>query len=313
MVGLLLQVKKGILWRILPIDNDDMNIEAATGIEWGEVLPVMLEVGLSYSVMTSGVNSYEIQRTGWDSIKATIETHRKLQINTVRRFKGDNQHFFAIGKTLYQSPIDQQKAVESGELSDVVKGVTRLLRRRVSEIALQMLDEKWFYTTFRRRKRKVLPHGLTEEVGADFVRFSSVRSRRHPVKVMFLGVIACPHPEKEFDGKLHMERVSRLKTLARMSRQKSFSDDVLINEELKAGGWREYHTDGMTFEDLLADVIIASYCLEADVAERLDFTYRVGTAIKSTQMHLVVADHALKGPDGGNVALTINDVELFVK
>jgi len=68
------------------------------------------------------------------------------------------------------------------------------------------LDEKWFYTTNRRRKVKRLPRGEDEEEGVDFIPQPKVRSRRFPVKAMFMGVVGRPIPEKQFDGKIHMER-----------------------------------------------------------------------------------------------------------
>ena len=49
------------------------------------------------------------------------------------------------------------------------------------------LDEKWFYTSSRRRRRKILPLGPNEQEGADFLPAPKVRSRRHPIKIIIRG------------------------------------------------------------------------------------------------------------------------------
>ena len=71
------------------------------------------------------------------------------------------------------------------------------------------IDKKWFYTTNRRRKLKKLPLGEGEEDGEDMLVRPKMRSRRFPVKSMFMGVVARPRPDKNFDGKVFLERVSK--------------------------------------------------------------------------------------------------------
>ena len=62
--------------------------------------------------------------------------------------------------------------------------------------AVTYLDEKWFYTTNRRRRMKKLPKGNDEEEGIDFVPQPKVRSRRFPVNSMFMTVVGRPVKEK---------------------------------------------------------------------------------------------------------------------
>ena len=62
------------------------------------------------------------------------------------------------------------------------------------------LDEKWFYVTNRRRKIKKLPLAEGEVPGSEFIPAPKMRSRRFPVKLMFMGVVANPCPDKGFDG-----------------------------------------------------------------------------------------------------------------
>lgn len=80
------------------------------------------------------------------------------------------------------------------------------------------LDEKWFYTTNCRQRLKILPTTDDENGRVRPPRRPRIRSRRYPVKVMYLGVVACPQPDHTFDGRVLLERVSRRKRLARASR-----------------------------------------------------------------------------------------------
>ena len=76
------------------------------------------------------------------------------------------------------------------------------------EAPVTYLDEKWFYTTNRRRRIKRLPVGEGEEEGADTLPQPKVLSRRFPVKAMFMGVVGRPVPSKAFDGRIHLERLT---------------------------------------------------------------------------------------------------------
>ena len=71
--------------------------------------------------------------------------------------------------------------------------------------AVPYLDEKWFYTTNHRRRMKKLPKGNDEEEGIDFVPQPKVRSRRFPVKSIFMAVVGRPVKEKKIDGRIHLE------------------------------------------------------------------------------------------------------------
>jgi len=97
------------------------------------------------------------------------------------------------------------------------------------------LDEKWFCTANRRRKVKELPMADCEQTAPDVIDLPKIRSRRHPVKVMFLGVVACPADEHEFDGRVFLKRVSEVEEQKRMSRNKNFSVDLQLNEASSRG------------------------------------------------------------------------------
>merc|ERR1712238_585958 len=87
------------------------------------------------------------------------------------------------------------------------------------------LDEKWFYITSRRKKIKQLPLADGEK-GNDFTPSPKMRSRRYPVKCMFLGCVANPSPQHGFDGRIHLERISKQKPTGQMTHHSRFSEDV---------------------------------------------------------------------------------------
>ena len=51
------------------------------------------------------------------------------------------------------------------------------------------IDEKWFYVTNHRRKVKRLPLGPHEKEGDNSIELPKTRSRRFPIKSMFMGVV----------------------------------------------------------------------------------------------------------------------------
>ena len=75
------------------------------------------------------------------------------------------------------------------------------------------LDEKWFYTTSRRRTYKYLPQADFENYGVDAVHVRKVISRCHPAKCMFIGAVTKPIEQHNFDGKIYIKCISIHKTL----------------------------------------------------------------------------------------------------
>ena len=112
------------------------------------------------------------------------------------------------------------------------------------------LDEKWFYTTNRRRQIKILPKTEDEAEGIDFIAQPKVRSRRFPVKAMFMGVVGRPDECKKFDGRIHLERISKRVEVKKLTSHQSFCDDVMINMQIKQGDWRNLHSVGATVDEM---------------------------------------------------------------
>ena len=175
----------------------------------------------TFSEITKEMNSKSAVAS---DIRPTLSLHR---IQVFNWFHSKN------GKELspVEKPLDTPTHVQAR-----IKWVRKhydLLIQDNSPVAF--LDEKWFYTTNRRNKLKYLPLQPGEAPGADKLYRSKMRCRRHPVKSMFLGVVARPRPDLNFDGKIHIERVCKTRPLTRMCTHTSFSNDICINLMLKKG------------------------------------------------------------------------------
>ena len=115
------------------------------------------------------------------------------------------------------------------------------------------LDEKWFYTIGRQRRLKHLPRGPHEPEGVDRVKLPRALSRRFPIKVMFMGIVAKPLHEIGFDGGIFLKRITERKVWKKTSYNQNFSDNAIINSEIigKIGVWREIiHDNTLTFSVL---------------------------------------------------------------
>ena len=148
------------------------------------------------------------------------------------------------------------------------------------------LDEKWFYTTSRRRRIKHLPKGQHEEVEPTYV-LPKIRSRRYPVKVMFLGVVACPNRDHNFDGRVFLKRVSKVEIVQRISRNQQFSENVYLNDAIKRGAWRELLIDILRVDEAL-NLIAGYYDLDEFVSERLELSYHTYTGNGAAEKKRVV-------------------------
>ena len=190
------------------------------------------------------------------------------------------------------------------------------------DMPVTYLDEKWFYVTNRRRKIKRLPLGDGEAPGIDFVPSPKMRSRRFPVKSMFMGVVAKPQPDRGFSGRIHLERISEDVTVARRTTHQRFSDDRLVNQQLKNGEWRKLVPDNSDMTSLeLAHLIGEVYELENAVVDRLEFAYEtfVGdggntkTVYFNEHQPIVGVCRHHKDPAVQPQALEIEDVRMKVR
>ena len=135
------------------------------------------------------------------------------------------------------------------------------------------LDEKWFYTTSRRKKEKHLPAAEFESLDETFQTSRKVKNRRHPCKVMYLGVVG-PPIENKTDGRIFLQRVSETKIAKKSSFNMNFSPYYKENNRLKMGEWRKLLSDGtITVENFLSN-ICRLYKIEPMVGKDLCLVYK---------------------------------------
>ena len=92
---------------------------------------------------------------------------------------------------------------------------------------------------------------------------------------MFLGVVAPPDVENEFDGKIMIERVSKQKETRYNQHHQSFHDEYMVNNSLKKGEWRDlYNTLLHDSIDLLIQKIAFEYELEESIVPNLKLSYK---------------------------------------
>ena len=133
------------------------------------------------------------------------------------------------------------------------------------------IDEKWFYKVIIRRTLKILPKGEEEEIGSDTYTKPKMLSRRFPVKTMIMGVVGRPIPHRNFDGRIHLERISKTKYLSTCTANRDFSHDIGVNEALKTGEWRSIISGNDRKIGDIAVILTEAYGLEEYVSDQLKF------------------------------------------
>ena len=93
---------------------------------------------------------------------------------------------------------------------------------------------------------------------------------------MFLGVVAQPKPEHDFDGKIFLEQVARMEAYKQTTHNQNFTDDASVNGIIKNGEWMEAVNGECSLGDL-QDMITSNYSLDADIRERLVLRYYVSS------------------------------------
>ncbi len=102
--------------------------------------------------------------------------------------------------------------------------------RRQSWDAWVDVDEKWFYTIVRRRKK--VPAGQAAPM-------HKTQSKRFIGKTMFLAAVARPRPELNFDGCVGIWRFCETTTAKRSSKNRPKGAAVIENVEVTASKFRE--------------------------------------------------------------------------
>ena len=162
------------------------------------------------------------------------------------------------------------------------------------QAAVASIDEKWFYRTSRCWKLKVLKLGPHEKEGADKIVFPKMLSRRFPIKSMFMGVVGRPIPHRNFDGKILLERVSKKRYISKCTAHSNFSDDAIINAEIKMGKWKIYVTDLHICIAEIRDIFYLNYELDDAIIDRLEFGYNTKIGNNGNEKYVRIEDDGSK-------------------
>ena len=106
-----------------------------------------------------------------------------------------------------------------------------------------------------------------------------IRSRRHPVKVVHLGVVGRPMKDEtkdvDFNGRIMIKRVAREQKVEKLTRNQNFSPDAKVNDALKNDkDWRDIYDENADMTaGHLCDHIAEIYGLSEFVTERLELQY----------------------------------------
>jgi hypothetical protein len=186
------------------------------------------------------------------------------------------------------------------------------------------LDEKWFYTTTKRRKMRKLPqHPLTETPEDAFVPQPKTLSRRYPVKVMFQGIASRPYPEYNFNGCIMLKRCSKKKYTKRLAFNQAFDDSYHLTNLLKHGDWK-YTCENIDTTSLISevvDLIHDSYGLDGAVSDSLCFSYnsttkndnkKVVRILQDDKNAYLLKDRIVREEGGAERLLTLTDLHLYI-
>ena len=77
-----------------------------------------------------------------------------------------------------------------------------------------------------------------------------MRSYHFPVKAIFIGCVGRPVTDRGFDGRTHIERVSKTVVVSKLTAHPKFTYDVLVNLQIKGGSWQDLHYEGIIVDKM---------------------------------------------------------------
>ena len=167
---------------------------------------------------------------------------------------------------------DDDSDNDSSELEECF--LPREVQEKVGLIDRCFIDEKWFYTTSRRRRLKILPAGDGEDPDKVAPHIPTTLSRRNSIKSMSIGIVANPVPEHDFDGKIFLRRISKKDKYKKKSHPQNFTANASLNGLLKDGERKQLvvNEDGMRLTHL-RESIADNYFLDGETTDNLVLRY----------------------------------------
>ena len=118
-----------------------------------------------------------------------------------------------------------------------------------------------------------------------------------------------------------LERISKTSQVVKKTKHQRFTTDAVANYELKNGRWKDLYVNGMTVGEM-GELIVDSYDLDEEVADRLEFHYENWTqgrkkTKKNTPLDTaeLLVDEARKTrrENGDSVPVLLDDLHLGVR
>ena len=251
--------------------------------------PTLLHLLYRYATQVLGIDATTASIIDIMNSKSLIDHPHCPIRQTLRLNKFHFWNFFYSNNGCLKAPITRptltaEHKIERVEFSGVWLDKVEMNKLgKFSKIYYCFLDEKWIYTTSRRKKLKILPPAPFENPEDVRVTNPKVRSRRHPCKIMFMGIVAPPEPAHDFDGKIMLRRICKWKQQAKWSYHSKFSDCPIVNYMIRSNHWHQLilSTTDPSFPNLTSISIAEvsfwmedAYGLDADVTDALVFSYK---------------------------------------
>ena len=215
-------------------------------------------------------------------IRETLTLHKKQLMKWFHAAGG--KEYLAIEKP---SDTDKHKRLRLQWICEHYKKLTKY------GVPVCFGDEKWFYTTNRRRKIKQLSLFPEEKEGDNAVLVPKMRNCRYPVKCIFFGIVANPQPEKEFTRCIFLNRVAKTKLAPKNSYHQRFCYNQNINAESTNDGWYELVQEGNVTCFELTEIIGTVYNLDDIVVQQLVFQYYTFVGEKRTPKYIEEDDEVV--------------------
>ena len=135
--AIFLSAKRNYWYQILPSDGSFFDITDSTGLEWEDLLPLLVQAGLVTFSVSSVVKSAKIVHSQWDEMATLLASQScRLEWTTVRPRDITGQRsrleFFCMDTPVYQSPLAQIRLLNS-DLSSMI--CTALVNRTQHQMA----------------------------------------------------------------------------------------------------------------------------------------------------------------------------------
>ena len=133
-----------------------------------------------------------------------------------------------------------------------------------------------------------------------------------------------PVPHRQFDGKIHIERVSKKRFIQKCTAHTNFCDDALLNSEIVSGKWKHLVSEDLHINvSEVKQLIYEYYDLEEAVVDRLELSYKTKIGKSGNEKLVVIEDDGrtlesckIRKNDDSNIpagTIIIDDIELKVR